>query len=284
MEIVIKILVYAITAILILSLFGFYLILRPFRIISTDTPKQFGVDYEDVTFRTEDGITLKGWFVPNSNPHAKTIIVLHGYPADKGDILLTRLFLHKDYNLLFFDFRYLGASGGYYSSVGYYEARDIRAALAYLHRRGIHQVAVWGLSMGGAAALLTAKNASEIKAMIAETPYARLDWMANSRYPIPGLNYVLGGLLRLWGYVFLRIDVTTVRPMDDAAAIKIPLLLLYSKDDELIKYQHALGMQEAVKHNPKVEIVIYEGKKHAQPADNYQELVKKFLDNNFPPH
>jgi pimeloyl-ACP methyl ester carboxylesterase len=250
--------------------------------VSSITPASFGVKYENVEFRTADGVVIKGWFVPSAHPHAKTILLLHGYPADKGDILPTRIFLHKNYNLFFLDFRYLGESGGSYSTLGSNEVRDIRGALDYLHARGINEVAVWGLSMGGAAALMAMKSAPEIKAMVAESPYARLDWLANQRYPIPGINLVLGQLFRLWGYLFLHIDLNTVRPMTDAASSKIPLLLLFSRHDELVTYQHASAMQEAVQDNPRVRIIIYDGKMHAEPADNYEQLVGAFFAKYFP--
>ena len=282
MPIIIKVFTYLVVISLALSLIGFYLTLRPYRFITTTTPDQFGAKFETVQFKTADGILLKGWFVPSKKPQAKTILVLHGYPADKGDILPTRIFLHKNYNLLFMDFRYLGESGGYFSTIGTHEVRDVRAALDYLHHRNIHEVAVWGLSMGGATALMSAKHAPEIKAMIAESSYARLDWMANKRYPIPGLNWVVGQLMRLWGYVFLQLDVKTIQPMHDAAKIEIPLLLLYSKDDELITYDHALAMQDAVKNNQKVQMIIYNGKQHGEPVDHYQKLVSDFLARYFP--
>lgn len=278
----IKLATILIISIFSLSLIGFYLALRPARFISDATPTQFGAQYEPVSFTTSDGIMIKGWFVPSAKTHAKTIIVLHGYPADKGDILPTRIFLHKNYNLLFMDFRYLGESGGHFSTIGSYEVRDVRAALDYLHTRGINEVAVWGLSMGGATALLSMKDAPEIKALIAESPYARLDWLANKRYPIPGLGVVIGQLFRLWGLVFLQMDLANVRPMQAAAETNIPLLLLYSRDDELITYQHALAMQEAVKSNPHVGMIIYEGKRHSEPADNYQQLVNDFLAKYYP--
>lgn len=280
--IIIKPLIYLGIIILLVSFIGFYLAVRPVRIISDLTPERFGVKYETVSFKTSDGIFIKGWFVPSEKPHAKTIIVLHGYPADKGDILPSRIFLHKNYNLLFMDFRYHGESGGHYTTIGSYEVRDIRAALDYLHTRGIQEVAIWGLSMGGATALLAMKDAPEVKALIAESPYARMDWLANKRYPIPGLNWVIGQLFRMWGIIFLQMDLANVQPMLAAAEIKIPLLLLYSKDDELITYQHALAMQEAVKSNPHVGMIIYEGKRHSEPADNYQEIASDFLRKYYP--
>lgn len=278
-----KYFLYAILFTLLLSLVGFYLGMRPFRVVSTVTPENYSVKYESVQFRTSDNILLKGWFIPSKNPQAKTIILLHGYPADKGNILPTRLFLHQHYNLLFVDFRYLGESGGHYSTVGSDEVRDVRAAVDYLHTRGIHEAAVWGLSMGGAVALMAVKDAPEIKAVVAEKPYARLEWLANKRYPIPGLNWIIGQLFRMWGYIFLQVDISNINPMEDAAHINIPLLLLYSNDDELITHQHAAAMKEAVKDNLRVTIMIENGKGHNDPMDNYEEVVGGFFAKYFPP-
>ena len=40
-----------------------------------ETPDQYGLDYEDVTFKTDDGVTLSGWLVKgNTN---KVIIQSH---------------------------------------------------------------------------------------------------------------------------------------------------------------------------------------------------------------
>jgi uncharacterized protein len=90
------------------SLWGFYWAIHPpFRLSSQITPAYFGLQYEDISFYTIDNVLIKGWFIKSAKPQAKTIILLHGYPADKGDILPSRLFLHNEFNLLFIDFRYL---------------------------------------------------------------------------------------------------------------------------------------------------------------------------------
>lgn len=278
-----KIIIYTLIAmamVLLLSLWGFYLIIRPIKITSPITPKTFGIDYEAVEFKTADKVLIKGWFIANKNPQAKTIILLHGYPADKTNILPSRIFLHTKYNLLFIDFRSLGESEGSYSSLGKNEVLDLRAALNYLHQRGIHEVGIWGFSMGGAVALLSVHDAPEIKAIIAEAPFARLDWMAYDYYAIPGLNYVMGHLLSFWAYYFLKIDIKTVQPVHSIAKLKIPLLLIYSKNDQVIKYKHALLMQKAGRHNPYVELMIIDNKSHGELMDNYQDKIWEFFMNN----
>ena len=91
------------------SIWGFYISIRPPKIISQITPKDLGLDYENITFATEDGIKLSGWYIPSktlpdstNQPTGKNkakkntaIILLHGYPADKGDILPALSVLNK---------------------------------------------------------------------------------------------------------------------------------------------------------------------------------------------
>lgn len=265
---------------LILSLWGFYSAIYPMKIISHNSPKDFDINYESVSFLTKDDVLIRGWFLPASNPKAKTIILLHGYPADKGDILPSRIFLHKSFNLLFFDFRYLGESGGRYSTVGKNEVLDLQAAIDYLKSRGIHEVGVWGLSMGGSVALMGAAEMPQIKAVVAESAYARLDWMIDEYYRLPILRYPLGLLTRFWGWLFLGYRVGDVVPAKAAAKLRIPILLIASQQDNVISFRHALLLQQALRNDPHVKIVFVDNTLHGQTIEDYQQIVKQFFDEN----
>lgn len=48
--------------------------------------------------------------------------------------------------------------------------------------RGIDEVSMCRFSMGGAVALMTAPRMPEIKAIVSESSYARLDLMAHEMY------------------------------------------------------------------------------------------------------
>lgn len=260
------------------SLWGFFFALRPIRMISPVTPKDFGIPYEDISIKTSDNILIRAWFIPSTNSKAKTIILLHGYPADKGNILPAMIFLHPYYNLLLFDFRYFGQSGGHYSTIGKDEVLDLEAVIKYLHSRKINEVGVWGFSLGGAVALRTAVNAPEIKAIVAESTYARLDWMAYEYYPIPLLRYPLGQLTRLWAWLFLRYDIKQVSPADAASKLKIPVLLIHSRSDNVISFKHALMLQEALKNNPNAQVHFVDKETHGEMITDHQRIIKSFFD------
>lgn len=263
---------------IITSLWGFYSSIRPPRFVSTITPQDLGMAYEDVSFSTDDGVALKGWFIPAEKSDAKTIVLLHGYPADKGDILPALAFLHDEYNLFLFDFRYFGQSEGAYSTAGAKEVRDLQGALRYLRGRGITEVGVWGFSMGGAVALMAAPHASEIRAVITESSYATLAGMSVELFRIPGLRHVLGYLVDLWARLFIGIDPFAISPAVSARTLSIPVLIIHAKNDEVIPFTNALLLQEALQHNPAAEFWFEEGLGHGQLGSDYEQRVKGFFD------
>jgi len=264
------------------SLWGLYISVRPPKIISNITPKALGLDYEEVSFVTEDNVTLRGWLIPHKQAsRAKTIIALHGYPADKGNILPAIAFLSQRYNLLLFDFRYLGESGGPYSTVGAKETKDLRSAIAFLKARGVNEVGIWGFSLGAAVALMTAPEAPEIRAVVSESSYAQLDLLASALYQIPVLNYPLGWLTSVWAKVFLGISLKNVSPKDSAQNLNIPVLVIHSKADHVIPFQHALLLQESLKDNPKATFWFHDDLFHGQFGAEYQKRIADFFAKNF---
>ena len=128
------------------SLFGLFVSVRPPRILSSVHPSHIGLPYESVTIKTSDGLKLSGWFIPREGSD-RVVIGLHGYPADKGDILPALMFLLRDFNLLLFDFRYFGESEGRYTTVGGDEVKDLLAAIQFLKERGFEKIGVWSHSV-----------------------------------------------------------------------------------------------------------------------------------------
>jgi dipeptidyl aminopeptidase/acylaminoacyl peptidase len=264
----------------VISLWGFYASIRPPKIISPLTPRHLNMGYEDVSFQTADGLTLRGWHIPSARATEKTLVLLHGYPADKGDILPALAFLHQDYNLLLFDFRYLGASEGSYSSAGAKEVEDLLAAIRFLKTRGTKEVGVWGFSMGGAVALMAVAKAPEIKAVVSESSYASLAQMAFELFRLPLVNYPIAYLVRFWAKLFLGIDLTDVSPAERVRNTTIPILLIHSADDAVIPFSHAQSLQEALANNRRAEFWFHEGFGHGQLGSDYQSKVRDFFHKN----
>ena len=138
-------------------------------------PDELNVPYQEVTFQTSDGISLKGWWIEATEPSAKTIILMHGWGMNRSDILKYTCFLREvGFNLFYFDFRALGESGGTMSSIGYLELKDVRAAIQFVQQHYPHQcqrLGLYGLSLGGMVALTEASRNPQIVCVAAEAPY-----------------------------------------------------------------------------------------------------------------
>ncbi len=140
-------------------------------------PGDFGLKYEDVRFKTEDGLVLAGWFVPAPKGSDRTIIVHHGLGSNAGDTLLNTVCLAADgrWNLFYYNFRGHDGSEGRYTSLGTLELRDFRAALRFLRSEKTQQarrLAVYGHSLGAAVAISGASEDKGIEAVAAESSFA----------------------------------------------------------------------------------------------------------------
>ena len=131
---VIKIIVTVIIFIIVLSFLEFFISIHPPRFRSQRTPAEYNIPYENVSFKTSDGITIKGWLIKSKKANS-TVIVGHGYPFDKGNILTVGRFLYPDFNLLFYDHRYFGESSGLVSTVGIKEVEDVKAAIEFVKNK-----------------------------------------------------------------------------------------------------------------------------------------------------
>src|SRR5262249_59991576 len=101
----------AVAGLVAIGIASFWLVVRPPRIAIPLTPADFALRVEDVRIRAGDGVTLAGWFV--ARPSAPAVVLLHGYPANKADLLPIAAALASRFAVLLMDLRYFGESGGH---------------------------------------------------------------------------------------------------------------------------------------------------------------------------
>ena len=162
------------------------------------TPADHGLAYEDVTLATSDGLKLAAWYIPNDTGRG-TVIYCHGHTNHRGQMLDQAAFLHENgFSGLLIDFRRHGDSEGDLTTFGYYEWRDVQAAIRYaVDERGEEgPVILWGVSMGAATALLAAAEVPGVDAVIAESSfYAASETLRSDLSRMFGLPTVPFGFL-----------------------------------------------------------------------------------------
>lgn len=235
-------------------------------------PDQFGLAYENVTFKTEDKVQLKGWFITSPEESDKTIILMHGWGMNRSDILKTTYFLRDlGFNLFYFDFRALGESGGKTSSIGYLELKDITAAISFLREtrpQFCAKIGLYGFSMGGMVALCEAARNHEVACVVAEASYysfrrvvSRWAWVHRRVPYFPLMPIVLH-------YIRKQLGVNPERFSPKYNIPKIaprPVFLIHGRYDNLVPAAQAKLLYKQA-GEPK-EIWLVPGAKHNQCAE-----------------
>ena len=256
----------------------FYSSIKPEKKVSDVKPSDYSMEYDNVTLKTADGISLHAWQILSEKPTDRTIVVLHGYPYDKGNVFPKATFLHEEFNLFLFDFRYFGRSGGSYTSIGFHEKKDIETAVKYLKERNQSRIGLFGFSMGGAVALMEAEN-SKVDAVVADSSYASLNLLIAQNYEnFSVLRRPLAALTRTIAGITLKIDTSEISPEDSIRNLGIPVMIIHSSGDGDIKVEHAYHLKNA---NPAAYLWIIDQDQHAfispEGENEYRQRVLTFF-------
>ena len=133
-------------------------------------------------FHAPHGPLLCGEFWAQPQP-APTMVICHGYRVSRGQLRsVAALEYAFGYNVLLFDFRGHGESESVATSGGNAEVHDLQAALTAAAQQPETlpgKIILHGFSMGASIALLTLPH-PQVAAVIADSPYARLDEILSS--------------------------------------------------------------------------------------------------------
>ncbi len=159
------------------------------------------------SFDLPDGGSREGWFFPGLRG-APTVVVCHGYTQQRADVLtlVTALQEHQ-FNVFLFDFAGHGTSKGT-TTLGYKETGELRAAIKGLAARddvdGQH-FGLWGVDMGGYAALEVASSDPRIAALAVDDAYDDPRHLLQSEVKKSGLT-ALPYVLRLSDFSFRMLN------------------------------------------------------------------------------
>ncbi|OGR44297.1 MAG: hypothetical protein A2X35_02395 [Elusimicrobia bacterium GWA2_61_42] len=262
------------------SLVFFWLYAHPKRYTGSYQPGDFGLKPEAVKLKTADGIELDAWFIPHKTAK-KAVIVCHGYPMDKSDVLGLTVFLAREFNLLYFDFRATGKSGGFFSTGGAREVRDLDAAVDFLKSRGFKNGAgAFGFSMGGASVLLS-KNPF-IRARVLDAPYADLSGELDHVFHSWGVwRKPLLAMMKAWSFLLMGVNINAVNPARSAAAIATPILLVHGDADTQVPPANSARIKAA---NPAAELWVVKGAGHGEnwykAGNEYERRLSAFFEKN----
>jgi dipeptidyl aminopeptidase/acylaminoacyl peptidase len=250
------------------------------RTVSDKTPAEYGLQYQNFTAVTEDGVTISGWFIPAAGN--ATVIVAHGYGGNKGTVLLAAKLLHDSgFNSVLFDFRGCGESGDSPTTFGVRESKDILAILAFVKSRtGLdpERIGGVGFSMGAATMIMTAGQTHDLKAIVADSPYydfketARFSFTHYTKLPsfLFEITYNLG---RLWMGGTNPDSAAPYRYVDKISPNAV--FLIQGKSDSIVPPDSADRLY-SLANEPKYNWTSIDVE-HTEAYERYPELYQRYV-------
>ena len=174
------------------------------------------------------GVTLRGWRCAGSGPSRGTVIYLHGVADNRASAVgAIQRFTARGFDVIAYDSRAHGQSGGDACTYGFFEKRDLRAVVDTL-RPG--PVVLIGTSLGAAVALQEAADDPRIAAVVAAETFSDLRTVAAERAPFFFTRTSIARALRL-AEEQARFEVNAAAPVAAAPRIRAAVLLIHGERD-----------------------------------------------------
>jgi alpha-beta hydrolase superfamily lysophospholipase len=169
-----------------------------------------------------------------------TVIIFHGYSGVKSTMLdKADEFINLGYSVLLVDFMGAGGSEGNQCTIGFYEAEEVKTAFNYIKEQGESNIILFGTSMG-AAAIMKAQSDFHLKvsSMIIECPFGTMLKTVEARFTTMNVpSFPMANLLVFWGGFQNDFNAFNHNPINYAANIYCPTLLLYGEKDQEVSKQ-----------------------------------------------
>lgn len=258
-------------------LFGINVAKRPDTIVADST-------FDIIYLTTKDNIKLQGWYIKTDSVAKGTVVMFHGHGSTKSGIYTeSKVFRKMGYNTLPLDFRAHGNSGGNTTTIGYFEAEDVKLAYDFIKNKGEKHIVLWGISMG-AATITKAINdyALQPDKIILEMPFGSILNAAEGRIKMMRLpGEPLATLITFWGGAEHGFWGFGMKPTEFVKKINCPVLLQWGKNDPRVT-RDEIDMIYANITAPK-KLVVYENAAHESLCKNENDKwtaeVQTFLKN-----
>lgn len=223
---------------------------------ATEMTKLFHLDDVkiEVSLTSYDGTQLKGLYFPSRN--GAVVVVQHGLQGQMGNVMhIANILYQHGYGVITMDLRAHGKSSGELVTFGRDESKDMQLVLDYVASReevDPEKIGLYGWSLGGATVLLSGALSSQVKAVVADSPFdgintQNITTVSHLFWPIPSMiHYFIG----------VRADVN----LDKEAPIahlniykQKPLFLMIPRADQIVDPQSGERLLKKL-NNPNVVV------------------------------
>ncbi|KAB8033668.1 alpha/beta hydrolase [Fluviispira multicolorata] len=239
------------------------------------TPDKLNLSYDNFNIKTIDNEELHGWqiYSKKKRPIA-TILHFHGNAQNISTHFLYCAWLAENgFDVFEFDYRGYGKSTGSPSRLGLYQ--DSLAFLQWAQQNSRTQdIFIIAQSIGGAVVIpaFVDSKLNNIQGIILDSTFASYRGIARQKLASIWLTWPLQ-----WPLGFLVSD--NLSPIDFIEKVHVPLVLIHSKNDNVVPYESGRELFEAALNPKEFWEVEWEGHvtAFAHKDDRYRRKLLKYL-------
>lgn len=213
------------------------------------------------------------------------VVISHGYTySHHGSIKYAKMMMKLGFNVVLYDHRYHGASGGVNSTLGYYEKDDLKTVIDHLFKNYGSDIylGTYGESMGSSTCLLEQKEDSRVRFVVSDAGFSSLKPLIIREIKHKKLSsFLFYGIAKMFVWLISRANLSKVNPIEAIQESKIPMMFVHGKLDDFIPYQDALDMYESY-GGPKrlflAENKAYHARSYYYNQELYFSKLKEFVD------
>jgi pimeloyl-ACP methyl ester carboxylesterase len=224
------------------------------------------------------GVTLKGWSCVSAAPARATIVYLHGVADNRRSATgVVQRFVSRGFNVVAYDSRAHGESGGDACTYGFFEKQDLRLVIDTL---GTGPVILIGTSLGAAVALQEAADDPRVRAVVAAETFSDLRTVASERAPV---FFTKGTIDRSFEAAereaHFRVD--EVQPEQSARRITASVLVIHGADDVETPPAHSERVYAALAGPKRLILVPGAGHNGSLRSDIWNQ-IERWIDEILP--
>ncbi|HSP46532.1 MAG TPA: alpha/beta hydrolase [Clostridiaceae bacterium] len=242
-----------------------------------------GLEFETLKLKSPYGYQLYGRLYPNDSD--RYIIIVHGITMNiYGGLKYLPIFHKRGFNVIVYDQRNHGESGGTNTTYGHFEKWDLKVITDYLHGRFGEEISVGlhGESMGSSVAILNMAIDPRIDFAISDCGFSDLSELM-LRQLILNTKINSKKLLALINLVVRRkagFSIEDVSPVRELPSIIRPILFIHGEADDYIPVKMTRSMFSFKLDRKFLYLVPNAGHRRSYSADKreYEKVICEFLN------